>query len=159
MITKLPNGDIELDVSDWTREMEVLANRLGELPLLADRHPNERTHELGIDELSRKRFGYIAIQLLHEHASELNYCPDHGEVVSLGEALVKVCCEVELVRRTHPSSTPPKMGDIIRLPNGETMMWDGTRWLEEHKRRHKPRQQKPAPTPSQPARKNKFTRG
>ena len=146
-----PNGNIELGFSDWTPVMMCLASRLWHLPLLPG--CTVRTHEIGMDELARMKFGYVMVDLLFDHASDLDYCPNRGEVVTCGQALFKMCTEVELVRR----KCSPRFGDIITNPDGQSMMWDGSMWLAEHKPRHPTRKRKS--TLPQPARSNKFTRG
>jgi hypothetical protein len=153
VITEHAKGNLCLDFSDWTPMIMVLPSTLWDKPAPPGHTDTVRTHELGIDELARMQFGNIAVELLFEHAADLDHCPNRGEVVKLGLALLKMRSEVELVRR----KCSPKLGDIITGPDEQSMMWDGSRWLAEHKPRQPTRKRKSAP--SQPARRNKFTRG
>ena len=47
------------------------------------------------------RFGQVAIGMLFDQAADLEYCPNHSEVVKMGLALLKLRGEVELLRRSQ----------------------------------------------------------
>jgi len=67
--------------------MMVLSSIMFELP----RRPGvtgPSTHELGIDRLARARQGRHAVDLLYDHANELEWRPDEAEVARLGLALL-----------------------------------------------------------------------
>ena len=99
MITEKADGTVDVSFRDWTPTMMALSSRLWRLPLPPKR--NLRNHEVGIDRLAGMKFGRVAIGMLFEHAADLEYCPNHSEVVKMGLALLKLCGELELLRRSQ----------------------------------------------------------
>jgi hypothetical protein len=94
MIQELPDGKLMLTFEDWSEEMSALGNRLFQLPLPRGA-ATIRTHELGIDRLSKLLYGKMAIRELFHNVDELTYCPDHKEVVKLGKAIIRMVIDVD----------------------------------------------------------------
>src|SRR4051812_21874875 len=89
-----------INFGDWTPMMISLSTRLHRLPLRPADECNWRTHEVGIDILhSMGDHGDRAIQLLIQNIEELEYCPNHKEVVALGKALIRVDIDLYALRR------------------------------------------------------------
>jgi hypothetical protein len=86
-----------LDFQDWDATMMALASRLHQLPLPPGETASD--HELGIDRLAKLKYGHVAVELLAQQTCELNVCPSAEEVVKLGQAVLLMQSEVELVRR------------------------------------------------------------
>src|SRR5215472_5549290 len=76
-----------------------LSSLLWRLPLPPDR--TLHNHEVGIDRLAKMKFGQVAIGMLFDHAADLEYCPNHAEVVKMGLTLLKLRGELELLRRAR----------------------------------------------------------
>jgi hypothetical protein len=55
----------------------------------------ERSHEIGIDNLSKLPNDSVAIDLLLLQSDELRYCPSHRQVVRFGQALLDTCKELD----------------------------------------------------------------
>jgi hypothetical protein len=97
MIEQIPNSDkVWVSFNDWTPDMMALASLLNRKP---DR-PGEqrpRSHEIGIDELSKLPMGRFAIDALWGVADELTYCPDYDEILALGRTLICAYAELEVL--------------------------------------------------------------
>jgi hypothetical protein len=94
MIETMPDGNVEITFEDWDYQMMALYSRLHQLPLRPG-HPVIRTHELGIDVLSKMPWGKMAIRELFFNADILEYCPDHREVVRLGKAIIRAVIDLD----------------------------------------------------------------
>ena len=104
LIDNRTDGLVDLDLRDWTRDMLVLSLKLYRLP----RRPGAKggptglsTHDAGIDLLARESWGELAINVMLRHVTngELEYCPDHMEVLRLGRSLIVSRMQVELALR------------------------------------------------------------
>jgi len=99
MIEPVPNSPDKVWVSfgDWTPDMMALASKLNRKPDPPGK-TQSRSHEIGVDELSRLPMGGFAIDALFEVADELPYCPDHEEIVALGKRLIQMHVEFRVLR-------------------------------------------------------------
>jgi hypothetical protein len=99
MIEPVPNSETKVWVSfgDWNADMTALASKLNRKPDPPGKE-GSRSHEIGVDELSRLPLGGFAIDALFEMADELPYCPDHEEIVAMGKALIAAHVEFRLLR-------------------------------------------------------------
>ena len=73
-------------------------------------------HEYGIDRLARMWQGRRAIDLLYDHAKELQYRPDEDEIIRLGKTLVRFERELgRLCSQARCNRPTPKYG-FVRGP-------------------------------------------
>ena len=97
MIEPVPNHPDKVWISfdDWTPSMMALASRLNRKP---DRPGDDgpRSHEIGIDQLSKLPLGHLAIEALWDISEDWKYCPDHEDVVQRGKAVIKMYMELEV---------------------------------------------------------------
>ena len=103
MIKEQPDGRLLLSFANWTVKMKVLAERWHQLPLPPDACPT-RTHEVGIDRLSKLQRGKMAIQTLLDNVDDFAYCPNHRQVVQLGKSIIKF--SIDLDRLLHQRQQP-----------------------------------------------------
>jgi hypothetical protein len=73
MIEYRGNHRVTISFEDWTKEMTILASKLGKLPIPAG-YTGDRTHEVGIDWLSNLPGGHQAIEALFDLSDTWQGC-------------------------------------------------------------------------------------
>ena len=99
MINEKPDGLIEIDFKDWTPTMMALSAMFHQLPLPPGRDYSR--HNIGIDRLAHSKYGKLAISLLYDHASELQFCPTEKEVIRLGMGMLEAQAELNDLTRSR----------------------------------------------------------